>query len=214
MSYYLASKLSTQKVGVKLIEKRPDRADELAERLPKAMIICGDATDKSLLAEESLDEMDAICALMNEDEENIILSLYANKYTNAKMMTRLHRDSYEEIVSELPVGHIISTKKITADYITRYIRSMQNTIGSDVETLYRMMDGAALALEFNIRSGFLGAGISLKDLPIIDGTLICCINRNGKIIRPGGNDTMEVGDSVVIVTTHKGLKSLDEIIRR
>ncbi len=177
-------------------------------------IICGDATDKSLLAEESLDEMDAICALMNEDEENIILSLYANKYTNAKMMTRLHRDSYEEIVSELPVGHIISTKKITADYITRYIRSMQNTIGSDVETLYRMMDGAALALEFNIRSGFPGAGISLKDLPIIDGTLICCINRNGKIIRPGGNDTMEVGDSVVIVTTHSGLKSLNEIIRR
>ena len=214
MSYYLASRLSTQKVGVKLIEKKPNRADELAEKLPKAMIICGDATDKSLLAEESLDEMDAICALMNEDEENIILSLYANKYTNAKMMTRLHRDSYEEIVSELPVGHIISTKKITADYITRYIRSMQNTIGSDVETLYRMMDGAALALEFNIRSGFPGAGISLKDLPIIDGTLICCINRNGKIIRPGGNDTMEVGDSVVIVTTHSGLKSLNEIIRR
>lgn len=214
MTYYLAQKLINLKMDVKIIEMNPERADKLAESLPKAMIICGDATDKSLLTEEAIDEMDAICALMNEDEENILLSLYAHKYSPAKIMTRIHRDSYEELVSELPVGQTISTKRITADYILRYIRAMQNSLGSEVETLYRLVDGRVEALEFNIGAGFIGSGKSLKDLSLISGTLICSIYRGGKIIRPGGNDTLEAGDSVVIVTTHKGINSLDEIIRR
>ena len=214
MTYYLAQKLSSLKVDVKIIEINPTRADQLAEMLPKAMIICGDATDRSLLTEEALDDMDAICALMNEDEENILLSLYSHRYTSAKVMTKIHRDSYEELVSELPVGQTISTKKITADYILRYIRAMQNSLGSEVETLYRLADGKVEALEFNIDESFIGAGKSLKDLTLISGTLICSIFRSGKIIRPGGNDTLEPGDSVVLVTTHKGINSLDEIIRR
>ena len=129
-------------------------------------------------------------------------------------MTRIHRDSYEELVSELPVGQTVATKKITSDYIVRYIRAMQNSLGSEVETLYRLVDGRVEAREFNIGSGFIGSGKSLKDLPLISGTLICCIYRGGKIIRPGGNDCLEAGDSVVLVTTHKGINSLDEIIRR
>lgn len=214
MTYYLAKKLISLKINVKIIEINPKRADELSEKLPKAMIICGDATDKSLLTEEALDEMDAVCSLMNEDEENILLSLFAHKNSSAKIMTRIHRDSYEELVSELPVGQTIATKKITSDYIVRYIRAMQNSLGSEVETLYRLVDGRVEALEFNIGSGFIGSGKSLKDLPLISGTLICCIYRGGKIIRPGGNDCLEAGDSVVLVTTHKGINSLDEIIRR
>lgn len=214
MTYYLAKKLISLKINVKIIEINPKRADELSEKLPKAMIICGDATDKSLLTEEALDEMDAVCSLMNEDEENILLSLFAHKNSSAKIMTRIHRDSYEELVSELPVGQTIATKKITSDYIVRYIRAMQNSLGSEVETLYRLVDGRVEALEFNIGSGFIGSGKSLKDLLLISGTLICCIYRGGKIIRPGGNDCLEAGDSVVLVTTHKGINSLDEIIRR
>ncbi len=214
VTYYLAEKLSRLKMDIKIIEKNPEKAEQLAEQLPKAMIICGDATDKTLLTEEALEEMDAICALMNEDEENILLSLYSHKNANAKVMTKIHRDSYMELVSELPVGQVISTKKVTSDYILRYIRAMQNSIGSEVETLYRLIEGKVEALEFIIGEGFSGAGKSLKDITLISETLICSIYRGGKIIRPGGNDTIETGDSVVIVTTHEGIKSLDEIIRR
>ena len=214
VTYYLAEKLSKLKMDVKIIEKSPEKAEQLANILPRAMIICGDATDKTLLTEESLEDMDAVCSLMNEDEENILLSLYAHKNTSAKIMTKIHRDSYQELVSELPVGKVISTKKITSDYIIRYIRAMKNSIGSEVETLYRLIDGKVEALEFIIGEGFPEAGKSLKDLELISETLICSIFRGGKIIRPGGNDTIETGDSVVIVTTHEGIKSLDEIIRR
>ncbi|MBR3537672.1 MAG: Trk system potassium transporter TrkA, partial [Eubacterium sp.] len=149
ISYYLAKRLIELKISVKIIEKDSKRCDELAELLPKAMIIQGDATDKTLLQEESIEEMDAVCALMGQDEANILLSLYVDKICQAKKMIKIHRDSYEDMVSELPVGTIISTKKITAEYITRFVRSMQNSVGSDVEALYRLMDGRVEALEFN-----------------------------------------------------------------
>ncbi|SEG24837.1 trk system potassium uptake protein TrkA [Eubacterium ruminantium] len=212
ISYYLADILIRSGLNVKIIEKEEERCRELSELLPKAMIINGDATDRSLLFEESVADMDAVCALMHSDEANILLSLFVSKKTDAKVMTRVHRKSYEDMVFEMPVGNIISTKKITAEYITRYIRSMQNTVGSAVETLYRMMDGRVEGLEFNVGSNSRLTGQTLKNLSIIPNTLICCIYRNRRVIIPGGNDTIEVGDSVIVVTTRKGLNDIDDIL--
>ena len=214
IGYYLAKKLIGLKIRVKIIEKSLERCEELAELLPKAMIIHGDATDKTLLTQESIDEMDAVCALMHLDEANILLSLYLNKLDpSIKVITKVHRNSYADIVNELPVGNKISTKEITSDYIARYVRSMQNSIGSEVEALYRIMDGKVEALELQVGEDFNFTGVELKDIPIIDNTLICSINRHGKIIRPGGRDFLERGDSVVIVTTNKNINSIKEIVR-
>jgi trk system potassium uptake protein TrkA len=178
------------------------------------MIICGDATEKRLLTQESVEDMDAVCGLLHSYEANILLSLYLNKLNpDIKVITKVHRNSYEDIVNELPVGNKISTKGITADYIARYVRSMQNSIGSEVESLYRIMDGRVEALELSIGDDFQWAGTELKDLSLIDNTLICRINRRGKIIRPGGRDTLEKGDSVVVVTTNKNINGIKEIIK-
>ena len=214
IGYYLAKKLIGLKIRVKIIEKSLDRCEELAELLPKAMIIHGDATDKTLLTQESIDEMDAVCALMHLDEANILLSLYLNKLDpSIKVITKVHRNSYADIINELPVGNKVSTKEITSDYIARYVRSMQNSIGSEVEALYRIMDGKVEALEIQVGEDFNFTGVELKDIPIIDNTLICSINRHGKIIRPGGRDFLERGDSVVIVTTNKNINSIKDIVR-
>ena len=132
---------------------------------------------------------------------------------NAKIITRIHRNSYEDLVMGLQVGSIVSTKKITADYIARYVRSMQNSLGSEVEALYRIMDGRVEALELNVGEDFSQVGVELKDLKLVDNVLICCINRRGKIIRPGGRDTLEVGDSAIVVTTNTGINSIHEIIK-
>ncbi len=214
IGYYLAKKLIGLKIRVKIIEKSLERCEELAELLPKAMIIHGDATDKTLLTQESIDEMDAVCALMHLDEANILLSLYLNKLDpSIKVITKVHRNSYADIINELPVGNKVSTKEITSDYIARYVRSMQNSIGSEVEALYRIMDGKVEALELQVGEDFNFTGVELKDIPIIDNTLICSINRHGKIIRPGGRDFLERGDSVVIVTTNKNINSIKDIVR-
>jgi len=212
IAYYLAKRLLELRISVKIIEKDPKRCDELAEELPKAMVIHGDATDKTLLIEESIEDMDAVCCLMGQDEANILLSLYVDKISDAKRMIKIHRNSYEDMVAELPVGTIISTKKITAEYITRFVRSMQNSYGSNVEALYRLMDGRVEALEFNVGEDAKVTWGTLKDLRIRKNTLICCINRKGRIIRPGGNDKIDEGDSVVVVTTERGLNSIDDIL--
>ncbi|MCR5105365.1 MAG: Trk system potassium transporter TrkA [Eubacterium sp.] len=215
ISYYLAKKLLALRINVKIIEKDRERCEELAELLPKAMIISGDATEKRLLLQESVEDMDAVCCLMHQDEANILLSLYLGKINNKiKTITRIHRNSYEDLVSELPIGRIISTKSITADYIARYVRSMQNSMGSEVEALYQIMDNRVEALELIVGEDFEYAGRELKDISMIDNTLVCSINRRGKIIRPGGSDTLELGDSVVVVTTHKGLTSIQGIVKK
>ena len=144
-AFYLADQLIKTGIDVKIIEKDEQRCEELSELLPKAMIICGDATEKRLLTQESVEDMDAVCGLLHSDEANILLSLYLNKLNpDIKVITKVHRNSYEDIVNELPVGNKISTKGITADYIARYVRSMQNSIGSEVESLYRIMNGRVM----------------------------------------------------------------------
>lgn len=214
IGYYLAKKLLDMRINVKIIEKNPERCEELAELLPRAMIICGDATEKRLLIQESVEDMDAVCGLMHSDETNILLSLYLNSINpQIKIITRVHRNSYEDIVHDLPVGNRISTKEITADYITRYVRSMQNSIGSEVEALYRIMEGRVEALELLVGESFPAAGVELKDLDLIDNVLLCSINRRGKIIRPGGRDTLEHGDSVVVVTTDKNINGINDIVK-
>jgi len=214
IGYYLAKKLLDMRINVKIIDRDEKRCEELAELLPKAMIICGDATEKSLLFQESVEDMDAVCGLLHSDEANILLSLYLNKLNpDIKVITRVHRNSYEDIVNELPVGNKVSTKDITADYIARYVRSMQNSIGSEVESLYRIMDGRVEALELSVGEDFAWTGIELRNLKLIDNTLICRINRHGRIIRPAGKDTLEKGDSVVLVTSNKNINGIKEIIK-
>ncbi|MCR5214229.1 MAG: Trk system potassium transporter TrkA [Eubacterium sp.] len=212
--YYLAKKLLDMRINVKIIERDRARCKELSELLPKAMIINGDATEKRLLVQESIEDMDAVCCLMHQDEANILLSLYLSTVNpNIKFITRVHRNSYQDLVTELPVGNIISTKLITTDYIARYVRSMENSMGSEVEALYHIMGGRVEALELTVGEDFTKSGVELKDLELIDNTLICRINRKGQIIRPGGRDTMEIGDSVIIVTIHKNINCINDIIK-
>ncbi len=212
IAYYLASALLKLRISVKIIEKDPERCEHLSELLPGAIIINGDATDTTILTEESIENMDAVCTLMNRDEENVLLSMYLNKITDAKVMTKIHRNSYENIIADVPVGTIISTKKITAEYITRYVRSMQNAFENDVDALYRIMDDKVEALEFRITTKAEFEGIKLKNLDIIPNTLICAIFRDGKVIRPGGNDEIKQGDSVVVVTSKTGITGISDII--
>ena len=214
IGYYVAKKLLDMRINVKIIERDLTRCEELSELLPKAMIIHGDATEKRTLIQESVEEMDAVCALMHQDEANILLSLYLNKLdASIKTITKVQRNTYEDLVMELPVGSIISTKSVTADYIARYVRSMQNATGSEVESLYRIMDGRVEALELSVGEDFSYAGVELKDLKIKDNTLICSITRKGSIIRPGGRDKLEVGDKVVVVTINKDINSIRDIVK-
>lgn len=214
IAVYLARQLLDMKIKVVIVEKSKKRCEELARTLPEAVIIHGDGTNKKLLKEENLENAEAFVTLTNMDEENILLALFAKENTSAKLVTKVNRISFDGIIDQLDLGSVIYPKYITTDYILQYTRAMQNSIGSNVETLYHILDNKAEALEFSIRENSQVADVPLKDLHLKNNLLIGCINRNGKIIIPRGNDCIQVGDTVIVVTTQKGLDDIQDILAR
>ena len=212
ISYYLAKALSDLKINVKLIDKNKERCEELSEMLPNATIICGDGTDRSLLMEEGLSTVESFVTLTNMDEENIFLSLSAKNLTQAKLIAKVNRLPYKDVIDELDIGSVIYPKYITSDSILRYVRAMQNTIGSNVETLYHVLDNQAEALEFIIRDNSPVVGIPLSELNLKNNLLVCCLTRGGAVRIPRGQDSIQIGDNVIIVTTHKGLRDIRDIL--
>ena len=212
ISYYLAKTLSDLKISVKIIDKNKERCEELSEMLPDATIICGDGTDRSLLLEEGLSSVESFVTLTNMDEENIFLSLSAKNLTQAKLIAKVNRLPYKDVIDDLDIGSVIYPKYITSDSILRYVRAMQNTIGSNVETLYHVLDNQAEALEFIIRDESPVVGIPLADLNLKPNLLVCCLTREGTVRIPRGQDSIQIGDNVIIVTTHKGLRDIRDIL--
>lgn len=213
IAHYLA--LDLLKIGfrVRIIEQKPERCTYLTEMLPGAQIINGDASNQSLLLEEGLPYADSIVALTGLDEENIFLALFASKHSTAKVISKVNRIAFNDVIESLDLGSIISPKYLTADYILQYVRACQNSIGSNVETLYKIIDGQAEALEFSIREESDVTNVPLTDLSLKNNLLICCINRKGTILIPRGHDVIKPGDTVIVVTTNRGLQDIRDILK-
>ncbi len=213
ISYYLANILIKSKMKVKIIEKDRKRCEELSELLPNAMIICGNVTNKQLLDEEGINNTDAFVSVTETDEENILLSLYADRTTDAKIITKIKKITFEEIVRDLNIGSIVDPKNIVAEIIIRYVRALHNSFGSNVETLYKLCDNKVEALEFNVNRGISRVtGIPLMSLKLKKNLLISAIMRDGKNFIPDGKDTIEVGDKVIVVTSNLGLNDIKDIL--
>lgn len=214
IAYYLSQQLSSMKIKVKLVEKSRERCDYLVEHLEHVMVINGDGTDRKLLMEEGLKNAEAFVTLTNMDEENVFLTLYAKDNSNAKLVTKVNRIAFDELISRMDLGSLIYPKYITADYILQYVRAMQNSIGSNVETLYHILDGHAEALEFVIREESAVTGIPLINISLKENLLIGCINRGGEVHIPRGQDCIMKGDTVVVVTSQKGLHDIRDILKK
>ena len=212
IAYYLAKELWKVKTQVKIIEKDRDLCDKLAGDLSFASIIHGDGSDENLLREEGIDQMDAVVALTGYDEENILIGLHARTLSHGKIVTKINRAGFISVISELDLGSVFIPKDIASNLVVRFVRAMQNSRGSNVETLYRLVNGRVEALEFRVTEKFHGCGIKLMHLKTRPNLLIGAINRGGEIIAPGGQDSIEPGDTVVVVTTTAGLKDLDDIL--
>lgn len=213
ISFYLAKNLLDSGANVKIIEKNSDRCWELTNILPEAVVIQGDCMDQDLLLSEGIEHADGVAALMDYDEENILISLYIKSVSKAKIITKVNNTSFDSILHNLKIKTIIHPKNLTGEYIASYIRAMQNSLGSNVETLYKLNNDAVEALEFRVRSTSRVTGIPLQELNLKDNLQVISINRHGKIILPQGSDKIMCDDTVVVITKHKGLSDLDDILK-
>lgn len=214
VSFYLAQRLIKSGANVKIIERNEQRCNLLSSMLHDAMIIHGDCMDQELLLSEGIESADGVAALMDYDEENILISLYIKSVSHAKIITKINNESFDAIIGNLGLESVISPKTLTGEYIARYIRAMQNSLGSNVETLYRLHEDRVEALEFRAKSNSRTVNTPLMQLDLKDNLQVICISRGGKIILPQGSDVIKPDDSVVVITKHKGLSDLNDILRR
>ena len=213
VGYYLAKQLLGLGMQVKIIEQDWKKCEDLCDQLPKATIICGNAADHDLLIEEGIEQADALVSLTGMDEENIILALFAKTKGVDKIVAKVNEDGRAQLVEELGIDLIVSAKTATADAIMSYVRARQNSLKNvNVESMYQLVGGRVEALEFIIKEKTEYTDIPFKDLELKPNNLIACIGRKRQIIIPDGDESIQVGDSVVIVTTQKKVKDITDIL--
>ncbi len=213
ITHYLCERLSRSGIAVKVIEKDPAKCDELSEMLEDVTVINGDAVDQQVLYEEGIENTGGFVALTNLDEENILLSLFAKSVGNCKLVTKVNRIDFDDVIRHLELDTVIYPKNITSEDIVRYVRAMKNTIGSNVETLYNIIKGKIDASEFIIKDNSPIVGKPLMELKLKKDVLVASIMRDRKVIIPRGGDTLEVGDSVIIVSSF-ALHDITDILDR
>lgn len=211
---YLAQKLITTGVEVKIIEKEKARCNELADLLPEAIVIYGDGADKALLAEEGIDKIDSFVALSNHDEENVMMSIYAKKANpKCKLITKVHRSAYDDIINDMNIGSIVNPKSMTSELVTKFVRAMSNSLSSSMETLYQLNSGKAEALEFIVGENSKLIGKPLMELKLKPNVIVACILHNGQVETPRGQSVINIHDRVIIVTTETGFMDINDILR-
>lgn len=213
ITHYLADILLKKKMKLKIVELKEERAKELSETFENAEIINGNGIDLDLLEEENFSSYDACVSLTGIDEENIIISMFADKIGIKKTITKINSTSLLNVLDFVGLQSILTPKKIIADYIVKIVRSFASAQGeNNIQNLYRLADNRVEAIEFSVGEYSRVAGIPLKDLHIKENVLIPYIIREGKLIMPGGLDVIKPCDTVIIITTQQYLDDIDQII--
>ena len=212
MSVYLARILQENGIGVTVVEKDRKRCETLCELIPEARIVCGEPSRSDVLLEEGIKSTDGFVALSGDDGDAIITSVYAKHCGVGKIVTRINHEHFAEILSDTELDSVIIPKKIVVQQITRYVRAMSNSVGSKMETLYRLADGKAEALEFRVSDKAKCRGIPIRNLKLKPNVLVAAVIRGGKNILPDGNTEIHSGDHAVIVTEAGWLKDIDGIM--
>ena len=214
---YLCHILHRSGIDIKIIEKNADLCDELCIKLPEVSIIHGDASDQKLLVEEGIERAGAFVVLTGIDEENIFLSLFAKSAGDAKVVTKINRIAFDDVIKHLDLDSTIYPKNITADIIARYVRAMNNSAGSNMETLYNIIQGKVEAAEFTVAAGSPVLDTPLMEMRMKKDMLIAAIIRRGDrgertVIIPRGSDCIHEGDGVVVVSRARALGDISDIL--
>jgi trk system potassium uptake protein TrkA len=203
---------------VKIIERDPQRAEAIALRLSSSLVLCAEATDEKLLAQENIDEMDMFLALTNDDEDNIMAASLAKRMGCKRVLALINRRAYADMVQGGPIDIGLSPAQISIGSLLAYVRH------GDVERVHSLRRGAAEALELVVHGDQASSkvvGRRINQLPVIRGARIAAIVRRAKdtrivqrgsfrvdeeydeVVMPRHDTVIEAGDHVVVFCTHK-----------
>lgn len=212
VSYYLSMLLCNMNVGVKLIELDKEKCVTLSENIPKALIINGDGSDKQLLLEEGIEDVDAFISATGIDEENIIFSMYANSIKVPKVVTKINHLTFGELIEDIGIESVLTPHVVASNQVLRYIRAKENSKGGSMETLIKILNNKLEIMEFIVDKDFKANGKQLKDIKFKNNVIIVCIKRNKNIIFPTGEDIINTNDNIIVATTKFNIKGLNDIL--
>jgi len=211
VSYYLADLLEKDKISVKLLEKNYDRCVELSQLLPGTSIIHADCSSQNALESQGIRSCDALVTLTGTDETNMVISLYGGSCGVGTIITKLSRGENSSIADSMNLGSLISPKELCCNHIVRYVRAMQNQTGAAV-SVHAIADGQAEAVEFLVDSSTKNCGVPLKQMRLRPNVLLASIIHGTKTELPNGDSTFTEGDTIVVVTSGRGvLRSINDI---
>lgn len=214
VTYYLAGFLSKARINTTIIEENRELCYELSEAFPSCTVVNDDGARQEVLLEHGLDGANALLALTDSDEKNAIISMYAASRSREKVITLIQKMEFVDFFKGMGLSSIFSPKFTTSTDILRYVRTKSDAKGAEIESLHRIMGGRVEAVEFAVKEKLEGVtGIPLKELRPRPGVLIACIIHRDKIIIPSGDDAIEVGDSVIVLTSGEPMKPLKDMIR-
>lgn len=213
-AFYLSKMLIEDGSSVKIIDRDENRCKELCDWLPEASIVHGDGSRQEVLVEEGLLQVDAFVALTGFDEQNVLIAMYAAERNVPKVAAKINHQALIPMANKLGLDSTVSQADITSSIIVGFARALENSMGSKVETLYKVMDGKVEALEFVVKSDSALVEKSVKDIPLIENTLIAGIMRGRRTIIPSGDDVILSGDNVIVITTRAHIQDLSDIIKK
>ena len=211
-AYYLTRMLLASGTGVTVIERDHQRCQHFSELLPGATVICDDGSKQELLMAEGLTSRDAFVSLTGMDEENILVSFFALSQGLPKVITKVNRDELHATAERLGLDSLIASRHVSSNVVSRYARALQNSLGSNMEALYRILDGKAEAIEFTVHSDCILTGIPLAEMRLRSGILIAGIIRGRKTIIPSGTDCIYVGDHIIVLAAGMQIHQLTDIL--
>ena len=209
---YLTRLLEESGIDVTIVERSRERCDLLCDLVPRAHIVCGDATFSDVLQEDGIATVDGFVALTGDDGDNIITSLYARSCRVEKVVTKVNHEHFADILNDSGLDSIVSPKEIVALQLARYVRGLSDSAGSSVETLYRLVDGKVEVLEFQVLEESACVHVPLRELRLRENILISALIRGSRTILPNGSTVIMPGDHAIVVTAAGRLRSLDEIL--
>ncbi len=211
ITHYLCSLLERSKISLKVIDKDIEVCEQLSNDWGKVAVIHGDGLNKELLLEEGLEYTDAFLSLLNHDEDNILLSLFGKEISKCKLVTKINRTDYDQILAKLELDAVICPKNITSDIILRYVRSTQSTKGLNIERLYNIIQDKVEAAEIIIREDFPNVNVPLSKLALNENVLVAAITRGDEVIIPRGWDVLLPGDAVVFITSNLAIRDISDV---
>ncbi len=183
--------------SVKLIERSPKRARQLAEVLNRTIVLQGSASDQDKLLELNVENADVFLAVTNDDEANIMSAMLAKRLGARKVMALINNPAYVDLVQGGEIDIAISPQQVTIGSLLTHVRR------GDIVNVHSLRRGAAEAIEAVAHSTSRVVGVSIGDIDLPEGATIGAIVRNDQVIIAHDDIIIEANDHVILFVVDK-----------